>query len=78
MGLCVGFLTAPSELCLVLLKCNKLKEGYMKKYHILTKPTSVEEASEWDLSNIASEGLLMLKAQKLQARRWKKLRQLEA
>ncbi|HKR82316.1 MAG TPA: hypothetical protein VJR27_04960 [Candidatus Saccharimonadales bacterium] len=50
----------------------------MKKYHILTKPASVEEAREWDLSNIASEGLLILKAQKLQARRWKKLRQLEA
>jgi len=52
--------------------------GEMKKYHILTKPASVEEAREWDLSSIASEGLLMLKAQKLQARRWKKLRQLEA
>ncbi len=50
----------------------------MKKYHILTKPASVDEVREWDLSNIASEGLLMLKAQKLQARRWKKLRQLEA
>ena len=50
----------------------------MKKYHILTKPTSVKEAQELDLSNIASEGALILKAQKLQARRWKKLRQLEA
>jgi hypothetical protein len=50
----------------------------MKKYRILTKPTSVDEAREWDLTNIASEGLLIMKAQKLQARRWKKLRQLEA
>ena len=50
----------------------------MKKYHVLTKPTPVDEVREWDLSSIASEGLLLMKAQKLQARRWKKLRQLEA
>ncbi len=50
----------------------------MKKYHILTKPVSVAEVREWDLYGIASEGLLLMKAQKLQARRWKKLRQLEA
>jgi hypothetical protein len=46
----------------------------MKKYHILTQPAPVDDVKDWDLSNIASEELLMMKAQRLQARRWKKLK----
>jgi hypothetical protein len=46
----------------------------MKKYHILTQPAPVEDVKDWDLSNIANEESIMIKAQRLQARRWRKLK----